>query len=73
MLKVSDKKKLEAALRTSGRQRISDEQVEAAALVLIEGKKTITELSEKLQVSAQTLRKRMNALIAPEEQAQAAE
>lgn len=73
MLKVSDRKKLEAALRISGRQRISDEQVEGAALLLIEGKKTVQELAEKLQVSAQTLRKRLNALVAPEEQAAAAE
>lgn len=64
-LKASERKKLKAALQASSRSRITDEQLEEAAALLIDGKKTVPELAEKYQISAQTLRRHLLSLAEP--------
>ena len=64
-LNQTTRKKLLQALQQSGRIKVTDEQVEAAALAFIDGKKTMDELAEKLGVTSQTLRQRMKQLAEP--------
>jgi len=66
MLNVTNRKKLAQALKQTGRQKVSDEELEKAALKLIEGKKTRQELAEELGISVQTLSKRLHRLANPE-------
>lgn len=61
-MNATNRKKLKAALQATGRARISDEQVEEAALLLIEGGKTRAEIAGGLGVSVGTLVKRLTAL-----------
>lgn len=67
MLNATNRKKLAQALKLTGRQKVSDEEIEKAALKLIDGKKTRAELAEELGISVQTLSKRLHRLANPEE------
>lgn len=67
-LKASDRKKLNAFLDASSRSKITDQQAEECALALLDGKKTVLQLAEKLQVSAPTLKKRLRKLAEDPEQ-----
>ena len=68
MLNATNRKKLANVLRQTGRTKITEEQLEAAAHSLIEGKKTRFELAEALGVSVQTLSKRLHKLVVPPEE-----
>jgi HTH domain. len=67
-LNATLRKKLDAALATHGRNKISEQQAEEAALALIDGKKTPAQLAEKLGVSTATLKKRLKKLAEGPEQ-----
>jgi transposase-like protein len=64
-LNKTDRKKLAQALAATGRRKLSDQDLETAAIALIDGKKTIQELAEKFEVTPQTLRQRLRGLCEP--------
>ena len=53
MLNATNRKKLALALRQTGRDKVTEEQMEKAALDLIEGKKGRHELAEALGIDEQ--------------------
>ncbi len=65
MLNATNRKKLALALRQTGRDKVTEEQMEKAALDLIEGKKGRHELAEALGISVQTLSKRLRKMTEP--------